>query len=477
MKILFISSEVAPFSKTGGLGDVAGALPAALASLGHDVKVVTPRYRELRDASRLTPTGQSLVVRFPSGDTSGPILSARLSAHLEVLFLEHEAFYGNRDGLYGDAWGEFGDNARRFAYLCVGALQAAQRLGFVPDIIHANDWQTGLVPLALQRGFRTTPLARAKSVFTIHNLAYQGHFPKAVMGELGLPWEVFTAEGGLEFHDQVNFLKGGLVFSDVLTTVSPTYAREIQAPEQGYGLDGLLRSRAHRLHGILNGIDAHEWDPGADPFLPARFGPRALEGKAVCKRELLKRFGLPDGDAPVFAIVSRLAWQKGMDLLLEVLPTLLHADIRFVGIGSGEGRLEDGLRALQARHPRQMSVHIGFDPGLSHLVEAGADFFLMPSRYEPCGLNQMYSLRYGTVPIVRATGGLVDTVEGGLDGNGILFEAFHPAALLAAIRRALALYADPPRLEEFRRRGMEKDFSWNASARKYEAVYAALMAE
>ncbi|MCY1016550.1 glycogen synthase GlgA [Pyxidicoccus sp. MSG2] len=477
MKILFISSEVTPFSKTGGLGDVAGALPAALASLGHDVKVVTPRYRDVRDASRLTPTGQSLVVRFPSGEASGPILSTRLSENLEVLFLENEFFYGNRNGLYGDAWGEFGDNARRFAYLSVGALQAAQRLRFVPDIIHANDWQTGLVPVALQRGFRSTALSRAKSVFTIHNLAYQGQFPKGVMDELGLPWDLFTSEGGLEFYDAVNFLKGGLVFSDALTTVSPTYAREIQGPEQGYGLDGLLRRRAHRLHGILNGIDAHEWDPQADPVLPARYGPRDLQGKAVCKRELLSRFGLPDGDAPVFAIVSRLAWQKGMDLLLEVLPTALQADIRFVGIGSGEGPLEDGLRALQARYPKQLAVHLGFDAALSHLVEAGADFFLMPSRYEPCGLNQMYSLRYGTVPIVRATGGLVDTVEGGLDGTGVLFEAFHPAALLAAIRRALALYADPPRLEEFRRRGMEKDFSWSASARKYEAVYAALMAE
>lgn len=477
MKILFISSEVAPFSKTGGLGDVAGALPAALAALGHDVKIVTPRYRELRDAGRLTPTGQSLVVRFPAGEASGPILSARLSENLEVLFLENAFFYGNRDGLYGDAWGEFGDNARRFAYLSVGALQAAQRLRFVPDIIHANDWQTGLVPVALQRGFRGTALSRAKSVFTIHNLAYQGQFPKGVMDELGLPWDLFTAEGGLEFYDTLNFLKGGLVFSDALTTVSPTYAREIQAPEQGYGLDGLLRRRSHRLHGILNGIDVHEWDPQADPVLPARFGPRELQGKAECKRELLKRFGLPDGDAPVFAIVSRLAWQKGMDLLLDVLPTALQADLRFVGIGSGEGPLEDGLRALQARYPQQVSVHLGFDPALSHLVEAGADFFLMPSRYEPCGLNQMYSLRYGTVPIVRATGGLVDTVEGGLEGTGVLFEAFHPAALLAAIRRALALYADPPRLGEFRRRGMEKDFSWNASARRYEAVYTGLMAE
>ncbi|GHG68672.1 glycogen synthase GlgA [Comamonas sp. JC664] len=477
MKVLFISSEVAPFSKTGGLGDVAGALPAALASLGHDVKVVTPRYRDVRGAERLVPTGQSLLLRFPFGELSGPILSARLAERLEVLFLENEALFGNRHGLYGDASGPFADNHRRFAYLCVGALQAAQRLGFIPDIVHANDWQTGLVPVALRRGFQAGPLANAKSVFTIHNLAYQGQFSKDVMGDLGLPWDLFTAHGGLEFHNTVNFLKAGLVFSDALTTVSPTYAREIQTPEQGYGLDGLLRHRAHRLHGILNGIDAQEWNPEVDPFLPARYSASDLAGKAVCKRELLGRFGLEDTQAPVFGFVTRLAWQKGVDLLLEALPAALHADLRVVGVGSGEGPLEDGLRALQARYPKQVSVHLGFDAALSHLVEAGADFFLMPSRYEPCGLNQMYSLRYGTVPIVRATGGLVDTVEGGLDGNGILFEAFHKAALLAAFRRALALYADPPRLAEFRRRGMGKDFSWSASGRRYQALFNEVVAE
>lgn len=473
MKVLFVSSEVAPFSKTGGLGDVAGALPAALAALGHDVKVVTPRYAGVRD-SRLTPTGQSLTVRFPFGEVGGPILSVRLSERLEVLFLENAHFF-ERGGLYGDMWGEFGDNHRRFAYLTVGALQAAQRLQFVPDVVHFNDWQTGLGPVALRRGFQGTAVGRARSVFTIHNLAYQGQFGKDVMGDLGLPWDLFTAQGGLEFYDSVNFLKGALVFADALTTVSPTYAREIQTPEQGFGLDGLLRSRQHLLTGILNGIDTHEWDPRTDAYLPARYGRHALSGKAVCKRELLGRFGLPDDGAPVFGIVSRLAWQKGIDLLLEAMPAALQADIRFVAVGNGEGGYEEGLRQLQARFPKQVGTFIGFDAGLSHLVEAGADFFLMPSRYEPCGLNQMYSLRYGTVPIVRATGGLADTVEGGLEGNGLLFEAFHPAALLAALRRALALYADPPRLEAFRRRGMEKDFSWEASARKYESLYSTLV--
>lgn len=475
MKILFIASEVSPFSKTGGLGDVAGALPAALAGLGHDVKVVTPRYADVREP-RLASTGHSLRLRFPFGEEGGPILSVRMGDRHEVLFLENERFFG-RAGIYGDMYGEFGDNHRRFAYLSIGALQAAQRLQFIPDVIHLNDWQTGLAGVALRRGYQDTPMSRARCVLTIHNLAYQGQYGKDIMGELGLPWDLFTSHDGIEFYDTVNFLKAGIVFSDAVTTVSPTYAREIQTPELGANLDGLLRRQQGRLMGILNGIDAQEWDPATDTLLPARYRPGDLSGKAVNKRELLRRMGLPEGDAPVFGIVSRLAWQKGVDLLLDVMPAALQADIRFVAVGSGEGHYEEGLRALQARFPKQVGVHIGFDRGLSHLVEAGADFFLMPSRYEPCGLNQMYSLRYGTVPIVRATGGLVDTVEGGLDGTGILFEAFHPAALLAAIRRGLALYADPPRLESFRRRGMERDFSWTNSARKYEGLFSSLRKE
>ncbi|MFL5356897.1 glycogen synthase GlgA [Archangium sp.] len=476
MKILFVASEVTPFSKTGGLGDVAGALPAALAELGHEVKVVTPRYASVK-TDRLTPTGHHLELRFPFGTERGPILSLRQSPTLEILFLENEHFYG-RSGIYGDAWGEFGDNHRRFAYLSIGALQAAQRLGFTPDIIHVNDWQTGLTPVSLRRGFQGTALARARCVLTIHNLAYQGQFGKHVMEDLGLPWELFTSEHGLEFWDGVNFLKGAIQFSDALTTVSPTYAREIQEPGGGASLDGLLRRRSGALTGILNGIDVHEWSPETDTYLPARYSEQDLTGKAACRRELLKRFGLrEDTAAPVFGIVSRLAWQKGVDLLLEVMPQALHSDIRFVAVGSGEGHYEDGLRALQHHFPQQVGTFIGFDQGLSHLVEAGADFFIMPSRYEPCGLNQMYSLRYGTVPVVRATGGLVDTVEDGLDGNGILFEAFHPSALLAALRRAQALYAEPERLLAFRRRGMGRDFSWAASARKYERLFTSLMRE
>ncbi len=471
MKVLFLSSEVHPFSKTGGLADVAGALPAALAALGHDVKVVTPRYADVQDA-RLTPTGHTLRLRFPFGEVGGPLLSVRLSERHEVLFLDCPALYG-RKGLYGDAGGEFTDNHRRFAYLCAGALQAAQRLGFAPDVVHLNDWQTGLAAVALQTGFRQGALGGARTVFTVHNLAYQGHFPKRVMDELGLPWELFRADGGLEFYDGVNLLKAGLVFSDALTTVSPTYAQEIQTPEQGYGLDGLLRGRAGALHGIVNGIDVREWDPRTDAHLPARYGAEDLSGKAVCKRALLARFGLPEAgsERPLFATITRLAHQKGVDLLLAGLPGLLATGARFVALGSGDPRYEAALGELAQAYPRQVGVFLGFDVALSHLVEAGADFFLMPSRYEPCGLNQMYSQAYGTVPIVRATGGLVDTVDAGPEGTGIRFTDFEPAALHAAVQEALALWDEPARLQRFRARGMARDFSWAASARQYEALY------
>ena len=476
MKILYVASEIAPYSKTGGLGDVAGSLPAEFAALGHEVKVVTPRYASIRP-ERLTPLDVRVDLRFPSGTEGGPVLSLRPAPNLELLFLEHGHFFG-RSGLYGDAGGEFGDNHRRFTYLSIGALQAAERMGFMPDILHVNDWQTGLAPMALRRGFGDTALWRTRSVFTIHNLAYQGQFGKYVMEELGLPWELFNAEQGLEFYDGVNFLKAGLQFADAITTVSPTYAREIQQPEFGAQLDGLLRWRQGVLSGILNGIDVNEWNPETDPHLPARYGARSLEGKAVCRSELLRRFGLPEeGNGPVFGLVSRLAWQKGIDLLLEVLPRALQGDVRFVAVGNGEARYEEGLRELQRRFPRQVGVVIGFDPALSHLVEAGSDFFLMPSRYEPCGLNQMYSLRYGTVPVVRATGGLADTVDGGLEGNGIVFDAFHPAALLAALRRAQSLYAEPERLLAVRRRGMAQDFSWASSARQYERLFASLLVD
>ena len=334
--------------------------------------------------------------------------------------------------------------------------------------------------MALKRGYVGTALGRAKSVFTIHNLAYQGRMPKRLMDELGLPWDLFTPIG-VELFDTLCFMKAGLTFADALTTVSPTYAKEIQGPDEGYELDGLLRSRARSLHGILNGIDTGEWNPESDPHLPARFSHDDISGKELCKRELFQRLGmrLPQGkiEAPLFVFVTRLADQKGIDLLLASLPHLLREDVFVAGLGSGEARFEDGLRWIKGSYPEKFGLKIGYDNAFAHLLEAAGDFFLMPSRYEPCGLNQMYSLRYGTVPIVRATGGLQDTVtdlsEG--SGTGIKFGEYSANALMTAMGRAQMLFANKRQLSEVRRRGMRKDFSWEASARKYEALYRSLV--
>jgi starch synthase len=478
MKILYVASEVAPYSKSGGLGDVAHALPRALSARGHEVRVVTPLYASAR-VPNAVDSGRSIRLRFPFGEQRAAIRLDLPAPRNEVWFLDNREFYG-RPGLYGDPGGEYRDNHRRFAFLSVGALAAAQAMQFTPDVVHLNDWQTGLAALALGRGFRGSSVGEARSLFTIHNLAYQGVFPKAVMADLGLPWDVFT-DRGLEFYDQVNFMKAGLAFADALSTVSPTYAREIQTEAYGCMLEGTLRARAHQLHGILNGIDVHEWDPRADSHLPAPYDAEDLSGKAICKAELRHRFGLPEpevvSDAPLFGVVTRLAAQKGISLLLEGLPALLDAGAEAVVLGSGERAYEDSLRALAAARPDRFRAFIGFDPGLSHLVEAGSDFFLMPSLYEPCGLNQMYSLRYGTLPVVRATGGLEDTVRDVdlSEGTGFKFRDFDLSGLLWASGRALDWWWHRRgALDAVRRRGMRQDWSWESSAAAYERLYASL---
>ncbi|MFL5318374.1 MAG: glycogen synthase GlgA [Myxococcaceae bacterium] len=477
MNVLFVSSEVAPFSKTGGLADVAAALPAALASLGHEVKVVTPLYQMVKRED-VKPLGKEIRLRFPFGTDVGSLHSAQVSPRHEVIFLSNPGYF-DRPGIYGDMWGEYGDNHRRFAFLSIGALNAAQAIGFAPDVVHLNDWQTGLAAVALKRGFVGTVVGRAKSVFTIHNLAFTGSFSKEAMTDLGLPWDLFTTDG-VEFYDRLSYMKAGLSYSDVLTTVSPTYAKEIQGPEAGNGLDGLLRRRAKNLHGILNGIDVKEWNPETDPYLPARYSAEDISGKELCKREALERLGLkfPPGkiEPPLFVFVSRLADQKGFDLLSDVLWRALEDDVLVAGVGSGDFGIEQGLKELTYRFPGRVGLKLGYDNALAHLLEAGGDFFLMPSRFEPCGLNQMYSLRYGTVPVVRATGGLQDTVTDLADGEGtgIKFREYQSQALLHAIGRARELYANRRQLSEVRRRGMKQDFSWETSAKKYEALYRSL---
>ncbi len=476
MEILFVASEVAPYSKTGGLGDVAGALPAALAERGHQVAVVTPRYGSIDRASqRLERLAHVVEAR---GEACN-LFVAR--GRIPVYFLEHERYYGSRRGLYGEHGHDYGDNAQRFAFLARAALALPRTLGMRPHVVHLNDWQTALGGWLLRHEQAGDPaLDRARTVYTIHNLAYQGIFGKETLAAVGLPWDVFRYEA-MEFFDRLNFMKAGLVFSDVLTTVSPSYAKEILTPEHGWGLDALLRQRRRDLYGILNGIDAHEWDPARDPHLPAHFHAADLSGKRACKAALQRDLRLPARpDVPLVSMVGRMAEQKGLDLVASALPEILQHDLQLVVLGSGRRDLEQLFERASRERPNRLAVRIGFDEGLAHRIEAGADVFLMPSRFEPCGLNQMYSLRYGTVPVVRAVGGLDDTVEdydGLRRGTGFKFREYQPQAMLTALRRALDVYRDERAWSGIVQRGMAADNSWEASAARYEALYGSLSPE
>ena len=477
MKILFVASEVAPFSKTGGLGDVAGALPMALAAAGHEVAVVSPRYGFV-DPARHGFTRPGPTVH--AGGESAVLLAAPLGG-AQAYLLEHERFYGSRAAPYGERGRDYPDNAQRFAFLCRGALDLPRAVGFEPDIVHLHDWQAALGAVLLRREHAQEAWARrARVVFTIHNLAYQGLFPKQALPAIGLPWELFRLEG-LEFYDQVNFMKAGLIFADALTTVSKNYAREILTPEHGCGLDGLLRHRARHLTGILNGIDDLVWDPARDRYLSAHFGPRDLSGKAHCKKALQLELGLPvRREVPVMAMVGRLAEQKGIDLVAAVLPEIMALEAQLVVLGSGQREYEQLLARAARERPARLAVRIGFDEALAHRIEGGADLFLMPSRIEPCGLNQMYSLRYATVPLVHAVGGLEDTVldfDGHRSGNGFKFRDYHPRAMMTALRRALDVYRDGPAWQGIMLRGMAEDHSWRRSAELYERLFQGLRAK
>jgi starch synthase len=491
LRILMIASEAHPFSKTGGLADVATALPRALGGLGHDVTLVTPRYRGAQ--------GGPEVDRFPVavGDRrfEAVFLEHRLGPGARVLLVDVPILF-DRPGLYFEGGVDYSDNPLRFAVLTAAALDWSQRQKEPFHVVHGHDWQAGLAPLYLRDRSRSTSgtsSTRApehsstpgtRTVFTIHNLAYQGMADKVWVPRLGLRWEDFTV-AGFEFYDRLSFLKAGINFSDAITTVSPTYADEIQRPEYGYGFDGIIRERRDRLTGILNGIDAEEWNPAADRFLPAAFDHTDLSGKGAVKRALLEAFGFSVTPAllerPVIGIVSRLVHQKGFDLLAAAAEELPALDATWVVLGSGEPQYEDMWRGLALWRPDRVAVHIGFDERRAHLIEGGADVFLMPSRYEPCGLNQMYSLRYGTVPVVRAVGGLVDTVRPynprNGQGTGFLFADYTPWAMLGVLRDAVSLYHGNRRAwTRIQKNGMRKDFSWQRSAREYVKVYKGVMA-
>lgn len=475
--ILHIASEVSPWAKTGGLADVTAALPATLATLGHRVTTVTPLYggRRLPDAIE-----HPLAITLGARTWHGSLQVARLGSARRIVGVDVPEWF-DRKSLYAEGDSDYPDNAERFAGLAIAALEFAQHDidGGRIDIVHSHDWQAGLATaLIRQQPARWTRVARAGLVTTIHNLAYQGLFPKDVVTRLGLGWDLFTMATG-EFWGQLSYLKCGIASSDMVTTVSPTYARETTQPELGFGFDGVLRALGDRYVGILNGIDVTAWDPAADQHLPAAYTAADLTGKRANKRALLDQFGLPVGDdaleRPVIGIVSRLVDQKGCDLILAAAEELMGLDATWVILGTGEARYESMFSELARRYPSRMGVRIGFDERLAHRIEAGADIFLMPSRFEPCGLNQMYSLRYGTVPIVRAVGGLDDTVRAfsprARHANGFKFREATPDALLQAVRQALRVYRRPERWAALIREGMMEDHSWALRAREYVKVY------
>lgn len=480
MKVLFATSELAPWVKTGGLGDVAAALPPALRRAGIDVRVLLPWYPSIARAFPDAP----VIAELPASAGVFPgaaLRSAVAPDGTPLLLLDCMGCYAREGNPYlGSDGRDWHDNAVRFGLLShVAALLASTASplipaqGWQPDILHCHDWQTALAPVYLR--YSLEPVA--KSVLTIHNLAFQGLFGAHTLRELGLPQSAWAIDG-VEYYGHLSFLKGGLQHADHITTVSPTYAREIQTDVDGMGMAGLLRHRSAALSGILNGIDTEQWNPAIDPHLACHYASATLGNKSGNKRALQKRMGLAAADnQPLFGVVSRLSGQKGLDLLLACADALLGLPAQLVVLGSGDAMLEKSFRALAARYPDQVAVHIGFDEGLAHLIEAGADVFIMPSRFEPCGLNQMYSLRYGTPPIVRATGGLADTVIDAADkerGNGFVFTHATPEALLTAVRRAAALWPRPRLWRQLQKNGMAVDNSWSQPAQAYVQLYRSL---
>ncbi len=474
MKIVFAASECVPFAKTGGLADVVGALPPALAALGHEVTVYLPKYKQTKLPEAKTVV-RSITVPFDDRYRFCSIVDGGTHSGVRFYFIDYPPYF-DRDALYGTPLGDYRDNGERFALYSRAVLEGSKVLG-VPDVFHCHDWQSALVPILLRSVYAEDPALRdVATVFTIHNMGYQGLFPPDTLPLLMLPWDLFTIDK-LEFYGKLNFLKGALVFSDFITTVSKKYSQEIQTAEYGFGLEGVLRARAGTVTGILNGVDYNEWSPQTDKYIVARYSPEDLSGKAKCKQDLLAEFGVVNADPrmPVIGIISRFAAQKGFDLIAQVADRLAREEMIVVALGTGDKEYEDLFRRLNKQFPQKFAVKVAFDNKIAHKIEAGSDMFLMPSRYEPCGLNQIYSLKYGTVPVVRATGGLDDTIENfdphARKGTGFKFTEYSGDALLATIRIALQAYRGKEGWQALMRNGMSKDFSWSASAREYVRVY------
>jgi starch synthase len=480
MNIVFAASECVPFSKTGGLADVVGALPKALAGLGHSVSVYLPKYKQtrLRDAKVLL---QSITIPFDDQYRFCSVIDGGRQSGVQFYFIDAPEFF-DREALYGTPAGDYPDNAERFALYSRAVLEASKILG-VPEIFHCHDWQSALIPVLLRTSYAADPVFRhTATVFTIHNMGYQGLFPPDTLPLLMLPWDLLAIDK-MEFWGKVNFLKGALVFADHVTTVSRKYSQEIQTAEFGFGLDGVLRARSGTVSGILNGVDYGVWTPEHDKLIVCQYSAGNLEGKKGCKHDLLRQFGLEASasgtlDLPVIGIVSRFVAQKGFDLIAEIADDLALLPVIIIALGTGTKEYQDLVLDLHQSFPDKFAVKIAYDNALAHKIEAGADMFLMPSHYEPSGLNQMYSLKYGTVPIVRATGGLDDSVEpwnpATGKGTGFKFAAYTGTALLNTIQEALKVFRDQAAWKKLMINGMKKDFSWTASAREYVKIYERL---
>lgn len=482
MRILYVTSEAYPLVKTGGLADVSGSLPAALRHIGEDVRILIPGYPQV--LAKLRNTRPLIELKWlPMVGNVQLMIGEMPDTGVPVIVIDHQALYGRDGGPYQDSSGhEWIDNPVRFGTLsriaAILSLKASPLTDWIPDIVHFNDWQGGLTAAYM----RYSGMPHAKSVLGVHNLAFQGNFPAEWVEKLGLPKEGFTPEG-FEYYDQLSFLKAGIYYADKIATVSPTYAQEIQTSEYGFGLQGLLARRSHDIVGILNGIDLQEWDPAADPHLPQNYDRSSLDKKSGVKLELQARLGLnQNSEAPLLGVVSRLTHQKGLDLLLHCATPLLEQGCQLAVLGSGAHALEQGFLQLAQQYPQQVSVTIGYNEPLSHLIMAGADMFIMPSRFEPCGLNQMYGLRYGTPPVVRRTGGLADSVhdttESSLNNgmaNGFAFDLATPEELLATIRRGLGYFSDSKQWRRIQRNGMAVDVGWDHSAQDYLDIYRSIL--
>jgi starch synthase len=476
MNILMAASEAVPYAKTGGLADVVGAVPKHLKRAGHDVRVLMPLYRPARARAKesLSPVA-TIKIDVGGQAVEGRLLETKGADDVTFYFLECEKYY-DRDQLYGTAQGDFPDNAERFIFFSRAVLEAIPALNVKVDLLHVHDWQTALVPVYLRTIYADRPnLRELATLLTIHNLAYQGVFWHWDMKLTGLDWSLFNPER-LEFYGKINFLKGGIVYADAINTVSRTYAKEIQTIEFGAGLEGVLRNRNQDLFGILNGVDYDDWSPERDRLIPANFTPEDLSGKAACKEALQKEFGLNlEPQVPTMGIVTRLDDQKGLDILAAAMDEIMALDLQLVILGTGHEKYHRLLTELAEQYTGKLGVKLAFDNRIAHLIEAGADMFLMPSRYEPCGLNQMYSLRYGTVPIVRATGGLADTIQDALKNgdaaNGFTFQDYTAPALAGTVAKAVTVFGDKRRWKKLVASGMAQDWSWSRSAREYEALY------